>query len=91
MKEQDDFFIEGVRFNTDLLNFYLPSLKNIYVSECKLTRIDKNLFSDLPNLEELYLKKNELIKLDKDLFKNLAALKILELNYNKIIGSQIVK
>ena len=84
MSEQNDLTLEGFLCNTNLLSLDFPSLKRIDFRQCRLTRIETKLFSNLPNLESLYLSFNELIVLDKDIFKNLIALKKVYLNDNKI-------
>ena len=84
MSEQNDLTLEGFLCNSNLLSLDLPSLKRIDLCQCRLTRIEKKLFSNLPNLESLYLSFNELIELEKDLFNNSVALKELYLNNNKI-------
>jgi Leucine-rich repeat (LRR) protein len=84
MSEQNDLTLEGFLCNSNLLSLDLPSLKRIDLCQCRLTRIEKKLFSNLPNLESLNLSYNELIEVDKNLFKNLTALKILNLSQNNI-------
>ena len=88
MSEQNDLTLEGFLCNSNLLSLDLPSLKRIDLCQCRLTRIEKKLFSNLPNLESLYLSLNELVVLDKDLFKNLIALRKLNLSDNNIAKSE---
>ncbi|XP_028130312.2 toll-like receptor 3 [Diabrotica virgifera virgifera] len=69
----------------DVLKVYtfkdLNSLKSLYLSNGKLTTIEKDAFFGLKNLENLYLNNNKIEYLDASLFRNLK-LSLLDLSNN---------
>uniref|UniRef100_H2Z053 LRRCT domain-containing protein n=1 Tax=Ciona savignyi TaxID=51511 RepID=H2Z053_CIOSA len=62
----------------------LSTLKQLDLSENKISKIYEDDFSTLTNLTELNLSKNQLFQLDKNAFKNLPSLKVLDLRHNRL-------
>jgi Leucine-rich repeat (LRR) protein len=60
------------------------NIKELNLTNNKLTKLDKNIFSNLTQLQELYLYYNNLTELDKDIFTNLTQLKELHLYSNNL-------
>jgi Leucine-rich repeat (LRR) protein len=69
----------------DIYNIKNPeNVKELNLSSCNLTHLDKDLFKNLTQLQKLELGQNKLTYLDKDTFKYNAQLQKLWLIYNKL-------